>query len=440
MKTLQAAVDSFLCPRIFQQSPERQFRARIGVFAIFFAALDMGFDVAFLAFHAAGAVALFWSSAILLLCFACLAAMRWHPAYERTIGLFLLLLMLMMSIRDMIIAPAALHGTIFAYPIFILMAFLICDRRWACIVTGWSFIQAILVFLYCRMQYPFSYVHFLSFEEAMQRRYVHLFIAHTMVYACMLGLDISNRWRSQQLHKEKDWYIRSSKLQELSSLVHIASLQMAKPLLILKDYLPDLLRRPHADLKRLGVVEGHLESLMRVSRSLSWLHQSHRTGSISESAMDIYLDQLRILLSNRAEQSGWQLLLEAQPEHMNLKGPLVSLTLLLICLGQRVIDAYNASSDNCLQIRLVAEEGYISWIVSWPTDAESIIAKDGSLEELEQSIRDAMINALTRECCAVLQENKILGQYYLTLTRPMWSLSLPPSDSSKALVMGSTDF
>ena len=108
---------------------------------------------------------------------------------------------------------------------------------------------------------------------------------------------------------------------------------------------------------------------------------------------------------------------------MSLKGPLVSLMLLLVSLGHRAMDAHCVHSDNCLKIRLVAEESSIYWIVAWPPDADCIKAEEESADEMDLHIRDAMISQLTRECFAVLQENKTLGQYHLTLPGDVWSAS-----------------
>lgn len=354
--------------------------------------------------------------AVILLTFTllCLFALKRGVKQEMVTGFFLFVLTTMISVMLGFHSKSFYAPGIFFFLISIMHASLLSSNRWA---VGQSiYTICATIFLFWKnsdygMNLPFDWL----FDTYVMRLRIVLVLVCFSCYLCMILHDYFSRRGEVELHQEKDWLLRSSRLHEVSTLAESLNFQVSGPL---KEFGRDFQRLKDVygsegfdtlEKDRVESMSRAVEELIQVSRSFDWIYRSHKLDNLISSSTSNLLKQLKILLEGKALENAWSLRFQSDIPADELKGGVPSLMLLLVTLAHRNFERYSSAHEMALTIKVEAlDKDAVVWRMIWPRTPEKTISfrfdsPRAELSKIVDEIREALIAELARDCCATLE-------------------------------------
>jgi hypothetical protein len=354
--------------------------------------------------------------AVVLLVFTLLSlfALKRGVKQERVTGFFLFVLTTMISVMLGFHSHSFYAPGIFFFLIAIMHASLLSSNRWA--VAQSIYAVCATIFLFWKnsdygMNLPFNW----TFDTYVMRLRVVIVLVCFACYLCMILHDYFSRRSEVELHQEKDWLLRSSRLHEVSTLAESLSFQVTGPLRELsRDF--QRLKDAHGsegfatlEHERVASMSRSVEELIQISRSFDWIYRSHKLDNLISSPISNLLKQLKILLEGKALENAWTLKFDSDISDEELKGGVPSLMLLLVTLAHRNFERYSSAQDMALTIRVEAlDKNSVVWRMIWPQTPEKMRnfrfdSPRADLSHTVDEIREALILELAKDCGASLE-------------------------------------
>lgn len=348
---------------------------------------------------------------LLIFTLFCLFALKRGVKQERVTGSFLFVLTTMISVMLGFHSQSFYAPGIFFFLISIMHASLLSSNRWAVAQSFYTILATIFLFgknFSYGMNLPFNW----GFDTYVLRLRVVVVLVCLSCFLCMILHDYFSRRAEVELHQEKDWLLRSSRLHEVSTLAESLNFQVSGPL---KDFSRDFQRLKDAhgsagfdtlEKDRVESMSRAVEELIQISRSFDWIYRSHKLDHLISSTTTNLLKQLKILLEGKALESAWALRFETEIPDDELKGGVPSLMLLLVTLAHRNFERYSSARDMALMIKVEALDGNsVVWRMIWPRTPEKTMSfrfdsKGADLSHIVDEIREALIAELARDCGA----------------------------------------
>lgn len=277
-------------------------------------------------------------------------------------------------------------------------------------------------------QLPFHW----TFDDFVVRLRMVIILVCLTTYLAMMLHDYLRKSAEQALAGEREWLLRSSRLQEVSILAESLSFQIYSPL---REFGREFSRLKGAlgsesfetlEIERVQAMDRSVEELIQISRSFDWIYRSHKHDFLSGASIETVLRRLRILLEGKALENGWALRFQCDHPDQQIMGDIPSLMLLFVTLAHRNFDRYASSPTMALDLRAVISEtgeGPVAWYMSWPKTAEknaffSYDSPKDTLSQLVDEIRESLVEELRRDCHATLEQYATKAHFEICIRFP----------------------
>lgn len=224
----------------------------------------------------------------------------------------------------------------------------------------------------------------------------------------------------RELEQESDWQARSVRLNEVNSMTKSMYALMKRPLNHLDRYWKDFYGNTSFEDEAIQdeIAKG-LDELIEVSRSFGWIYRAYRNEGTCVAPSSQLFQNLQTLISQKIEDSGWEL--QVLPANMDaeIRGPIPSMMLLIFTIVVQIIELSELQQMKFLELQLAQRENRVNWLLSWPSEKVGSILAPRSPGQKEPSIttlRGDLIQDLRESCQANFLEYEERGSRFFQIS------------------------
>lgn len=224
-------------------------------------------------------------------------------------------------------------------------------------------------------------------------------VAFLVVIAVVLKI---RKFAQNDIDQEIEWQQRTLRLGDLTSMTREMQVLLSEPVRSLNADFESL--KSADDSSRMDVMETKLDELLLISQSFSWLYRAFSLEESSSIPSSSFLQQLRVLLSAKVKEGGWDFSINHPGQPFEIFGPLPSIMLFLFSIVVQILEGEASCAKKELSLELDRTEKFITWKLSWPNLEAKPKKSWFTSESPASSMRQELIGDLMWVCDAEIQE------------------------------------